>query len=246
MRYAIISDIHSNLEALSSFFNIASSLNIEKIISLGDLVGYYTNPNECINLLSRIKIFYSIRGNHDRVVINKKYDDFSSDAKASIKWTIKNLNNESLKNLKEIEQGPKIIHNNFAICHGSFYNEDDYILTKYEAKEEFDFLIKNNVKLGFFGHTHIQKNYCFDTKKNVVTDMTENSFLLDPEKFYLINPGSIGQPRDKNPSPSFLIYDSNKLSIEILRFDYKINITKQKVIYADLPKRTADRLSSGY
>jgi len=245
MVYAVASDIHSNLEALTEFFKNISEYSIDKIIFLGDLVGYNSNPNECVELISKMSNIQIIRGNHDRVVISKEYDNFSKDAKSAVKWTEANIDSYGFNYLRNLEGGPKIINDSFVICHGSILNEDDYILSGFDAKRNFDWLINNEIKLGFFGHTHCPVSFYFDKTMNKITTITEKDFFLNKDDYYLINPGSIGQPRDKDNRLSFLIYDSDNKRINFIRRPYPLQITKEKDNLAGLPKFLADRLESG-
>ena len=245
MRYAIISDVHSNLESLKFFLKILSKLQVNKIICLGDVVGYNANPNECIQIISSFNNLEIIRGNHDRAVITKDYHYFSQDAKNAIKWTIKNIDSSSFDFLNNFTKGPKIIDNTFAICHGSAVDEDNYLLMPFHTKEDFFWLKNNNLKILFFGHTHFQCVFNMDKKKNIQVLMN-NSLSLDPDCFYLINPGSIGQPRDNDPRASFAIFDSDKMQINIIRYRYPYRQTQSKIINNDLPQFLAERLAYGY
>lgn len=245
MKYAIISDIHSNLESLKFFLKILSKLQIEKIICLGDIVGYNANPNECIKIISSFNNLEIIRGNHDRAVIAKDYHYFSQDAKSAIKWTIKNIDQLSFEFLNSFNKGPKIIDNSFAICHGSAIDEDNYLFMPSHTKGDFYWLKKNGIKILFFGHTHYQCIFCMDKKKNVQI-LTNNSLILDTDCSYLINPGSIGQPRDNDPRASFAIFDSDKMLINIIRYRYPFRETQSKIINNDLPRFLAERLAFGY
>lgn len=246
MRYAIISDIHGNLEAFMHFLKLLPELKVEKIIFLGDLVGYNPNPNECIELISRFKSARYIRGNHDRVCIDKKYHDFSSHAVRAIRWTIGQLTPGSKKFLSAMDSGPALIDGLFLICHGSPLDEDEYILNAYETRPHFSWLKEQPVKILFFGHTHMQRIYYSKQGTSDVKISTHSKIKIVPDKLYLINPGSIGQPRDKNPNPGFALFDSQTMKVQLHRFSYPFDITAKKILYHKLPAILAQRLSGGF
>ncbi len=245
MKYAILSDIHSNLEAFSKALEFLPKLKIDRIICLGDVVGYNANPNEIIDLFYKMDRLTIIRGNHDRAVSTYKYDDFSYNAVAAIQWTIKHITRTSENFLNALDMGPKFIDDSFAICHGSPLDEDYYIFTKQDTKEQFAWMVDNNVKLLFFGHTHIQKIYSYDPASGETSIIKETSLHFDKNLYYLVNPGSIGQPRDGDPKGSFAVFDSEKMAIKICRFEYDIRTTQQKIMDNNLPFILASRLSAG-
>lgn len=244
MRYAIISDIHSNLEALSTCLSFIPKLRIDKIICLGDIVGYNASPNECTQVISKLSSLEIIRGNHDRAVAFKDYHDFSRNASEAVRWTIMNLKNENEEYLKALDQGPKIIDNTFAICHGSTEDEDKYVVSAYTSRYDFEWLNDNNINLLFFGHTHQQVSYSIDEENNI-TELINAELIMGKDKKYMVNPGSIGQPRDNNPRASFAVYDSDEKQINIIRFEYKYHLTQEKILEAGLPRFLADRLELG-
>lgn len=246
MRYLIISDIHGNLEALNSLIESVKKKKFQKIIILGDLVGYGANPNEIIERVrNEKKVFKIIRGNHDRVAFMEGQESsFNLPAMAAILWTRKNLKEENFNFLKGLPQGPIKIEN-FLISHGSPIDEDLYILSEYEAYEVF---LKTKEKLIFFGHSHIP---CFFTlEKNKISGfLIKGDYLhlkLKKNIRYLINPGSIGQPRDGNPKASYLVYDSKGYSITLFRIPYDFKKTQKSIMDAGLPIHLASRLERGF
>ncbi len=245
MKYAIISDIHSNLESMKTFLKLLPKLQIEKIICLGDIIGYNPNPNECIQIISKFNNLEIIRGNHDKAIIENNYYDFSDYAKKAIKWTAKNINQPSLNFLNNIIKGPKIIDDLFAICHGSALDEDNYLFMPFHTKGDFYWLSKKNLKILFFGHTHYQGIFCMNKKKKIEV-LIDDVLQIDPDCYYLINPGSIGQPRDNDPRASFIVFDSDKMLINVLRYNYPFKETQLKIINNDLPQFLAERLAYGY
>ncbi len=246
MRYLIISDIHGNLEALEALFKAVEKKRYQNILVLGDLVGYGGNPNEVIEKIKgNKKVLKMVRGNHDRVAITEGGENaFNLPAMAAILWTRKNLKEENLEFLKKMDLGPVKVEN-FLICHGSPQDEDLYILSEYEAYESF---INTKEKIIFFGHSHIPCIFTFEKNQifgfHLKADYTH--IKLKKNVRYLINPGSIGQPRDGNPKASYLIYDSKQNSITHFRISYDIKGAQKKIMEQGLPIHLAARLERGY
>ena len=168
MLYLIISDIHANLESLLVIKeNFIPRLHIDKIICLGDIVGYNADPKECISLLLHTLKATTIRGNHDRAIAYNDFNNFSDYAKAAGLWTRKNLSPQYINDLAHIAPGPKIIDNIFAISHGSPIDENKYILSKYQSIPEFLWLQRTGMNILFFGHTHVAETYICDKYANL-------------------------------------------------------------------------------
>lgn len=245
MRYLIISDIHGNLEALNALLQATKRKKFQKILILGDLVGYGANPNEVIEAVKEDKrILKIVRGNHDRVALEEGTENtFNLPAMAAILWTRRNLKEENFNFLKSLPSGPIKVEN-FLICHGSPIDEDLYILSSYEAFESF---VQTTEKLTFFGHSHIPCIFTFE-KNNVSGFLLKGDYLhikLNKNLRYLINPGSIGQPRDGNPKASFMVFDSKNYSITLYRIPYDLKNTMKSIMEAGLPIHLASRLERG-
>lgn len=244
MKYLVFSDIHSNLEAFKKMISIAKKNSIDKYLFLGDLVGYGPNPNEVITLFRELEVVHSISGNHDRVVSNLESSSlFNPVAALSAEWSKAQISDDNREFLKNLKKGPSIIDHFITTCHGSTFDEDYYVFSMFEAIEAFKFM---TTSIGFFGHTHFPVIYLLRNEKiNNVALSGETRIKLDSNTKYFINPGSIGQPRDKNPSPSFIIFDSLKREITFIRFSYEIKKTQKKIIDNGLPEILANRLESG-
>lgn len=244
MKYLIISDIHSNLEAFEKLLNLKKVKEVDKILFLGDLVGYGANPNEIIELFLSLKNTSYIRGNHDKVVAGIESSSlFNPVAAFSAEWSKNNISKKNLEFLKNIEVGPKIVDHFSTICHGSTFDEDYYVFSIFEASESMKFM---ETSVGFFGHTHFPVMYLLRNNKiDTVPFIKDTKIKLDPNTKYLINPGSVGQPRDKDPHPSFIIFDSDKRELLFQRFSYSIKKTQKKIRDAGLPDVLAARLESG-
>ncbi len=239
MKYAIISDIHANLEALDTTLKQIDKLGADKIICLGDIVGYGANPNECVETI-RERSIESIIGNHDAVACGKtEPDNFNPVARDAALWTRNSLTEENREFLSELDESKLI--DDFLIVHGAISDTDHYIFTAYDALIEFNLMKKQSVC--FFGHTHVRTYYTFQNDSS--TNHLDYEFKIDVKAKYLINPGSIGQPRDRDPRASFLVYDTEKRTVKFTRVEYDISTTQKKIIEAGLDRRLADRLSFG-
>lgn len=245
MRYAVISDIHSNLEALNSFFEAAENLEIDKTVCLGDMVGYNANPNECLDLL-REKGVQCILGNHDsRVAGFEEPTDFNFHAAEAVVWTRGVITAGNLEYLKGL---PRNIHvnNRFLAVHGWVNDTDRYIMGQRDAERNFELMAEKKATLGlcFFGHTHVPAAYALSGGQ--LSAVTSNPFRFEKGIKYLVNPGSIGQPRDRDPRASFLVYDTRKKQVTFHRVEYDIHTTSEKILAAGLPERLAERLKLGW
>jgi predicted phosphodiesterase len=254
MRYLIISDIHANLESLSLLAEkYIPELKIDNILCLGDIVGYNADPAACIALvLHRLKAL-TIRGNHDRAIAYNDFNYFSDHAKRAGKWTRSVLSQEHIDDLASLEPGPKIIDNLFAISHGSPTDEDKYILSPYQSIPEFNWLQRMGINVCFFGHTHMTVTYVCEkyadmNNPSLIKTLNNSKIKIQENKYYCINPGSLGQPRDGNPDACFALFDTTKMTVEIIRFKYPLEITCKKIIEKKVPYGSylASRLVSGH
>jgi diadenosine tetraphosphatase ApaH/serine/threonine PP2A family protein phosphatase len=240
LRYAIISDIHANLEAFRSVLEEIEGLNVERTICLGDIVGYGANPNECIEII-RSQGIISLMGNHDSAACGRTEPiDFNPVAAEAVLWTRETLTEENrifLGNLPEKE-----VIDGFLTVHGAISDPDKYILSTYDAAPEFR-LLEYVAILCFFGHTHVSVSYSLD--KGRIADSRAEAISLRKGVKYLVNPGSVGQPRDKDPRASCLVYDSRG-DVEFRRVEYPIEGAQRKIIESGLNGFLAERLSHGY
>ncbi len=245
MRYLIFSDIHGNLEALEAVLKDVSRKKIDRFIFLGDLVGYGASPNEVIQKVISLKPLSMVRGNHDKAACGlESIQTFNPVAAAAIQWARKNLNKKHLQLLAGLAKSPLVIHKQMTICHGAPFDEDYYIFGEFDAVEAFNYF---DTPICFFGHTHFP--FIYLEKDEVVegTFIQGNHVEIKLEKGarYLINPGSIGQPRDRDPRAAYAIYDSEQRKIKFYRVEYDFKETQRKILEADLPSTLAERLSLG-
>ncbi len=244
MKYLIFSDIHSNLEAFEALLRLKRAKSCDKILFLGDLVGYGPNPQEVIELFLTLENKYYIRGNHDKVIANLESASLFNPAAAfSVEWSKLKISEKSRDFLRKLPRGPLVIDHFLTICHGSTFDEDFYIFSQFEAAEAFRFMETN---IGFFGHTHFPIIFLLRNNQIKSIPLIKNlHFKLDANTRYLINPGSIGQPRDKNPHSSYIIFDASRKEIQFIRYSYDFKKTQKKIREAGLPEILASRLEVG-
>jgi len=232
MRLAIISDIHGNLEGLTKAFEIIDAKKIDQVYCLGDIVGYGANPNECISML-RARNVLSIIGNHDQAVIDaEKAGSLNDFARQAIDWTARQLTPESFTFLSRLPY--TIVAHDCTFVHASpdEPHEWNYILSAYEAHEQFRFF---STSICWIGHSHRSSIFCEDLKTKKV----------EKEKRYIINVGSVGQPRNGDSRLSFGIFDTDRWEYEHVVSVYDVELARQKIIEAGLPLYLADRLLFG-
>jgi len=244
VRYLVFSDIHSNCEAFEKFLGQKKVKNVDKILFLGDLVGYGPNPEEAIVQFRELTDLHAVRGNHDKVIAELESSSLFNPAAAfSAEWSKLKISPANFQFLKRLPKGPQVVDRFITICHGSTFDEDYYVFSQFEAMESFKFM---ETSIGFFGHTHFPIIYFMRNEKLDIVPLTESTRIkLDANTRYLINPGSIGQPRDKNPASSFIVFDSVKMEIHFSRFTYEVSKTQKKIRDAGLPELLASRLEAG-
>jgi predicted phosphodiesterase len=243
MKIAILSDIHGNLEALESVLREAYKRKVDKIICLGDLIDYGPNPNEVVEISKR-EFDIIVMGNHDYAVIDRNIiEEFTLIARSSIIWTLNVLEEENklfISSLK-FEEFLKDIH----IVHAcpKYPLDWTYILSVYEAKIYFQY---TESFITLIGHTHIPAMFVkhFSKIEHIIPEPFE-IYELNENYQYMLNPGSVGQPRDRDYRASFAILDLNNLTFQIIKVDYDFQTTKKKILENNLPHILAYRLETG-
>jgi predicted phosphodiesterase len=239
MKYAIIADIHGNLEAFHVVLEDIRAQKATHIVCLGDIVGYNANPKECLDLIRQMNI-PCVKGNHDEYCsTNDHLEGFNPHAAEAVHWTrnqITDDDKEWLHNLKYTRMAA-----NFTMVHATLDAPErwGYVFDKLAAAASFPY---QTTQLCFFGHTHVPVAFMRDT---VVRGGTYSKFKIDPSKKYFINVSAVGQPRDNNPKCGYVIYDQEAATIELRRLDYDIATTQKKIRAAGLPERLAERLAFG-
>ena len=232
MRLAIISDIHANLEALTKTIEMIGQTGVKEIVCLGDVVGYGANPNECLELV-RERCSFILKGNHDAAAVDlSAAETFTTNARLSAVWTHRILGKENrdfLNSLPYTQEKEQSLYVHATPCSPQDW---EYILTEYDAKAALQCF---HQAICFIGHTHSPAIFGeFGKAKQV---RRENRFI--------VNVGSVGQPRDGNPKLSFGVFDSTRWEYENIRAAYDIKTAAQKITEAGLPRGLAERLWVG-
>jgi predicted phosphodiesterase len=235
----ILSDIHANLEALEAVLADAEG-KYDQILCLGDLVGYGADPNAIVGW-ARANVAAIIRGNHDKDCSNNdSLEHYRSVAVAAALWTRSHLSEESLAYLRAMPRGP-LRYDGVDLVHGSPGDEDEYVTAPEEAAQLRQSL---DTQVTFFGHTHIQGGFLL--ARRGVKEMERPEVLeLEPDHSYLLNPGSVGQPRDGDPRAGYILYDSERRIVEYRRVGYDVAKAASKIRQAGLPDALAERLFLG-
>ena len=246
MRYLVLSDIHSNDEALSAVLARVRRKRFDRVLILGDFVGYGANPNHVVERLRRLRRpRVAIRGNHDRVVCGLEGDElFNPIALAAARWTASKLTPQNRRFLESLPPGPLDLPGGISICHGSPRDEDAYIFSDRDAFVNFH---ARSFAVCFFGHSHIPSVFTLEPhgiRVNLVHG-PKARLKLDPDRRYLINPGSIGQPRDRNPAAAYALYDADTRTVSFDRVPYDVGKARDKIHRAGLPALLGDRLLVG-
>ncbi|MDQ2680243.1 MAG: metallophosphatase family protein [Candidatus Eremiobacteraeota bacterium] len=240
MRYAVLSDIHANLESLNAFFALLQP--DDAILCLGDIVGYGPNPNECVKLI-RERAAATVLGNHDVAAIDSfGIEYFNPAAKAAMTWTQSIIDKEHIDWLNSLSYEIRVPE--YLLVHGAPVNYFEYILDKRTAAAAF---AATDAPLIFVGHTHIADYYALAPDGSLSHKHMQDGgrVPLEPGSRYLVNVGSVGQPRDLNPKASFVFYDPDERIAEYVRYDYPIGKVQQKIHEAHLPDALALRLEVG-
>lgn len=250
MRVLLISDIHSNLEALEACLAAAPAYDV--VVNLGDIVGYGGSPNDVIERSRGLgKVF--VRGNHDKAVCGlMDLRDFNPVAALAAEWTRNQLTPDNLEWLRSLPQGPVQISElaGLQFVHGSPLDEDDYVVTVRDAVEP---LVVSPAAVTFFGHTHLQGSFetnnvhleSFHPAYKTVGQREISEFRLKDDLRYLVNPGSVGQPRDGDWRAAFAVFDSENHIVTFCRVPYNLKSAQDRILEANLPPRLATRLAAG-
>jgi len=237
--YAIISDIHGNLEALNAVLEDAAAHRVTSYVCLGDIVGYNADPAECLEKIRALDCV-AVKGNHDHFC---SFDDdlnrFNPVAADAIGWTRRQLSADQQTFLADLKLTEKV--ENFTVVHSTLDMPEmwGYIIESLEAEASMNYQMTT---VCFFGHTHRPMAFIKDAD---IVGGSYSRLRIDIEKKYLINAGSVGQPRDRNPRASYAIFDVEACEVELRRVEYDIGATQAKIRRAGLPESLAARLSVG-
>ncbi len=245
MRVALISDIHSNIFALEQVMAQLRRERVDLILNLGDLVGYNANPNECIELIQAEPVL-SLAGNHDLALLDVELAQFFNIiAYQAIVWAREQVRpefREFFENLPLTREGE-----NYLACHGTPTSADSYINYHFQGKKVLKMLQRGlGLRVCFFGHTHRRALWYQDIRGKVaLLPISPGKILLEPRWHYLINPGSVGQPRDGNPEAAYAIFDDEEFSIHYKSVPYDVAAAQSSILKAGLPSYLAERLAQG-
>lgn len=240
MLYAILSDVHANIDALEAVLKHLDQRGIDNILCLGDVVGYNAEPNACVSLIASRNI-QTVLGNHDAVACGIEEPwGFNRYALQAAVWTREHVTDEAAAWLRGLPD--TLNYGAFAAVHGAPKNHNIYLFSWDDVVAHLDFMDEQNCNVCFIGHTHTPAVH---TEDDMDYFDGEGRIVLDPEKIYFINPGSVGQPRDNNPDASFGLYDTETRTFELVRTPYDVERASQRVRDARLPDLLADRLLQG-
>lgn len=242
----ILSDLHANLHALRAVLRFSRRRAIQRFVLLGDLVGYGAHPNQLLDKVRELKPRFHVRGNHDKVCAGLEPDlGFSLPARQSAEWTRERLRPDNFRFLADLPAGPLWVDEDYQIAHGSPVDEDAYLLHMREISQAFDAF---QGQLCFFGHTHLPGCFELDEAQgrlNWICLAPGESFQMQPHCRYLVNPGSVGQPRDRDPRVSFMTYDPIRRKLRLHRLDYDVKGAAKAILAAGLHANLAERLGQG-
>jgi diadenosine tetraphosphatase ApaH/serine/threonine PP2A family protein phosphatase len=253
VRYLVLSDIHANLEALEAV--LAAAAAYDKVLLLGDYVGYGADPNAVVDRVRQLPVAAVIRGNHDKVAVGiDDIGEFNLVAREAIMWTSKVLTPENRAWLAALPQGPAIVDESVEICHGTPFDEDVYVFDDLDAVRSFRSAKR---PLCLYGHTHVPAVFRLSGGGSDPGGSGASLDLLGPPRGvsfrlaleqgsqYLANCGAVGQPRDGDPRAAYGVVDTESGTLVILRAAYNVGAAQVKIVQAGLPDVLAHRLGVG-
>jgi len=246
LRYLILSDIHANSDALEAVLAAAPAGTWDRAIVLGDLVGYGAEPNAVVNQVRALEPLAVIRGNHDKAACGiEDGSNFNYVARLAAEWTAATLTADNLAYLRALPAGPLAIDEQIEICHGAPFDEDHYIFDGDDAHRALETVTRH---LCLFGHTHLPVVFHLAaTKLDGFVPGAEGNQPVPIEDGirYLVNPGSVGQPRDGDPRAGFGIFEVESSTLTLRRVPYPVEAAQRRIISAGLPASLANRLAIG-
>lgn len=244
MRYLVLSDLHANLEALDAVLQNADGL-WDRAVVLGDLVGYGADPDAVVDRVRSLTPTAVIRGNHDKAAAGvDDASNFNPAARAAALWTGRALSDTNRAFLQNLPSGPLLVDDVIEICHGSPFDEDFYI---FDGADAWRALESTRSGLCFYGHTHIALAFLRSGNvfEAIVPEGAETPIQAQNGRRLLVNPGSVGQPRDGDPRAAYALFDSEEGVVTLRRTAYPIERAQEKILAAGLPRALANRLASG-
>jgi len=247
MRYLVLSDIHANIDALDAVLSDAASEGYERVLVLGDLVGYGAEPNLVIERVRALEPAAVIRGNHDKVAAGlESAEGFNPTAQRAANWTRSALTEQNREYLRSLIAGPLVVDSLTLLCHGSPIDEDNYIFGEGDVVEA---LMASIRPLCLFGHTHMPMAASLSPDRTLDLifhgPRDRQTIAIQTTWRYLVNPGSVGQPRDGDPRAAYAVWDTDAAAITIIRVEYPVVQASDRIIEAGLPQILGQRLSLG-
>jgi predicted phosphodiesterase len=246
MRYLVLSDIHANIDALEAVLAAAAD-GYDRTLVLGDLVGYGAEPNMVIERVRQLEPFAIIRGNHDKVAAGlESAENFNPIAQRAARWTRDTLTEEHRAYLRTLKPGPLVVDDLTLICHGSPVDEDGYIFNDSDVVEA---LMTSSRLVCLFGHTHLPMAAALTADRTLELLFhgahDQQALRFEAASRYLINPGSVGQPRDGDPRASYALLDTAARTIAVSRVAYPVQQALDRIVAAGLPPVLGQRLILG-
>ena len=246
MRYLVISDIHANLEALEAVLAAGAAVQCDRVLLLGDLVGYGADPNPVVDRVRALPDVVVIRGNHDKVAAGvESMEGFNQMARLAIAWTAAALTPGNRQYLADLAEGPIDIDERVEICHGTPFDEDVYVFDDLDALRS---IRTSRRPVCLYGHTHVPAAFQLmgDELKLIGPPRGEKyRLMLADEGCYLVNCGSVGQPRDGDARAAYGVLDTDAKALTVYRIQYDVAKAQAKIIAAGLPEVLAQRLGMG-
>lgn len=246
MRSLVLADIHANIDALDAVLRAAGLLRIDRVLLLGDLVGYNGAPVEVLHRLDTLAAVASIRGNHDKVCAGLEPPTaFHPLARQAIEWTRRQLSPVELTRLAALPEGPLCLGDSLEICHGAPFDEDFYVSDAMDARRALE---SASAPICLHGHTHVPSVFMtqgFAVHEELLREADSQVLALPSAGRMLANVGSVGQPRDGDSRAAFGVLDEGAGTLELHRVAYDIAAAQRRIIEAGLPAALADRLERG-
>lgn len=240
MKFAIISDVHANEQALNVVLERIEGVGVDQTLCLGDVVGYNANPNECVDII-RERGIPTICGNHDAVACGMEEPwGFNPVALSAAMWTREEMREDNLEWLHSLPDTRKF--GPVLVVHGSPSSRNQYMFTWEDIVTHVPYVVEQGCSVCFFGHTHSPGIFSADGVYKLDDD---SKFTVGDEKCFFINPGSVGQPRDGDPRSAFGLFDTETNEFELARVAYPIKQAAERVVSAGLPDFLAERLFLG-
>ena len=244
MRYLVLTDQHGNIHALDAVLADAKTVGYDKVLVLGDLVGYGADPSAVIERTIALDPHAIVRGNHDKVAAGLEPASLFNDvARRSIEWTASVLSPAELKYLAGLPKGPKLVNADVEICHGTPFDEDHYV---FDAGDAARAIQAASAPICLFGHTHVPVVFASAMRPDPGrTDLADDEIELPATGSVLLNVGSVGQPRDGDPRAAYGVLDLDRRTILLRRVTYDISAAQARILAEGLPHWLAQRLGRG-